>query len=333
MGSPVFDRQVFVKKTESKPPRSRSPLPGGFVLLLVAALSAFATYRYVQAGGKEPVNTADKARIAELQTKLKAMQDRVNELERRRHTAPSKRVIGDKSVADTTKASPTENKILAVSVPRPATHVAAESSLSSKPASNGSGNATTGMTPSESPLISTTAAGKAPAATTKIAATKGQPPVPNKELNAIQGNLAASHEEWRATTDRLGNVVGELDTQRSAIEQTQNGVSYLLERVQRSDVSFSLSRGSALQRVGPISMELESTSAKEQHYSIRMMVDDKSVVLKDRALNEIVQFYTSRSKYPLRLIVSQIGRGEVSGTLAVPSELSQEMNNTHLQER
>jgi uncharacterized coiled-coil protein SlyX len=332
MGSPVFDRQVFVKKTESRPPASRSPLPGGLVLLLVAALSAFATYRYVQAGGKEPVNTADKARIAELQTKLKAMQDRVNELEKRRHAAPAKRAIDDKSVADTTKATRPENRVAAVPAPRPAMHVAAESGLSPKPAGNGSGNTITALTPSESPLTSPTAAGKAPAATTKMAATSGQP-VPNKELNTLQGNLTASHEEWRATTDRLGNVVGELDTQRSAIEQTQTGISYLLERVQRSDVSFSLSRSSGLQRVGPISMELESTSAKEQHYSIRMMVDDKSVVLKDRALNEIVQFYTSRSKYPLRLIVSQIGRGEVSGTLAVPSELSQQMNNTNLQER
>jgi hypothetical protein len=55
--------------------------------------------------------------------------------------------------------------------------------------------------------------------------------------------------------------------------------------------------------------------------------------LKDRALNEIVQFYTSRSKYPLRLIVSQIGRREVSGTLAVPTGLRQELNNAHLRER
>ncbi|HXH48568.1 MAG TPA: hypothetical protein VNM47_04275 [Terriglobia bacterium] len=310
---------------------SRSPLPGGFVLLLVAALSAFATYRYVKAGGKEPVNTADKARIAELQTKLKAMQDRVNELEKRRHSAPPRRAT-NQSVPDTTKASPGENTLLAAPAPRPITHIAAESGLSSKPASNSSAHSTAEMTASESPLVSTTAAARTPATATKMAATNSQP-APNKELNAIQGNLAASHEEWRATTDRLGNVVGELDSQRSAIEQTQSGVSYLLERVQRSDVSFSLSRSSGLKRVGPISMELESTSAKDQHYSIRMMVDDKSVVLKDRALNEIVQFYTSRSKFPLRLIVSQIGRGEVSGTLAVPSELSQGMNNTHLQER
>lgn len=325
MGGPVFDRQVFVKKTEPKSPLSRSPLPGGLVLLLVAALSAFATYRYVKAGGKDPSNAADQARIAELQTKLKAMQDRVNELEKRRYAAPTRRAAG-KSIADSTKTAPSERRLLAASLARPAARVRGETPASDPNYSTDSGSTSTKSAASVSPSV------KAPELPTKAPATNGQT-VPTKELNAIQGNLAASHDEWRATTDRLGNVVGELDTQRSAIQQTQNGVNYLLERVQGSDVSFTLTKGAGLHRIGSIPMELESTSVREQHYTVRMMVDDKSVVLKDRALNEIVQFYTSRSKYPLRLIVSQIGRGQVSGTLAVPTELSNQMNNTELQAR
>ena len=80
-------------------------------------------------------------------------------------------------------------------------------------------------------------------------------------------------------------------------------------------------------------MKLTATSVKNQHYNIRLIVDDKSVELKDRALNEVVQFYTSQSKYPLKLIVSQINKGEVSGTLAVPHDLSEELSNTQLQEK
>ncbi|HEX5413322.1 MAG TPA: hypothetical protein VFZ27_15835 [Terriglobia bacterium] len=325
MGGPVFDRQVFVKKTEPKAPLSRSPLPGGMVLLLVAALSAFATYRYVKAGGKDPSNPADKAQIAELQTKLRVAQDRVNELEKRRHAAPARRAPV-KSIANTTKAAPSESRLLAASAARPTGHFRGE------PLAGNVHHSTTGGSPSAALPAAGPASEKAPDPAAKAPATNGQV-LPAKELNAIQGNLAASHDEWRATTDRLGNVVGELDTQRSAIQQTQSGVNYLLERAQRSDVPFKLAKGSGLQRIGPIPMELESTSVREQHYTVRMMVDDKSVVLKDRALNEIVQFYTSRSKYPLRLIVSQIGRGEVSGTLAIPTELTHQMSNTQLRER
>ncbi len=324
MGGPVFDRQVFVKKQQAPKPLSRSPVPGGLVLVLVAALSAFATYRYVKAGGKEPSNTADKARIAELQTQLKAMQDHVQELEKRRHAAAA-RQVPQESKPSAAKPAPAVNTLRAKPAPRPDNPLASESKPAAKAVAKDPGHMDAGSAASASPLRASPSTPKPPAS--------AGPVVSTKELTALRGNLAANHEEWQATTDRLGNVVGQLDSQRSAIQQTQSGVNYLLERGQRSDITFALKKGSGLQHVGPIALELESTSVKGQHYSIRMMVDDKSVVLKDRALNEIVQFYTSRSKYPLRLIVSQIGRRNVSGTLAVPTELSQEMNNAHLQER
>ncbi len=324
MGGPVFDRQVFVKKQQPPKPPSRSPLPGGLILVLVAALSAFATYRYVKAGGKEPSNTADKARIAELQTKLQATQAQVQELEKRRRTAAT-RHVSEESKSSAAKPAPTGHSVHAESAPRPGGPLTAESTTSAKPAAKSPSHSAASSVAATPALNTSSSTAKPPAAASQA--------VPSKELSKLQGNLAANHEEWQATTDRLGNVVGELDTQRSAIQQTQSGVNYLLERAQRSDIAFALRKGSGLQLVGPIAMELESTNVKGQHYSIRMMVDDKSIVLKDRALNEIVQFYTSRSKYPLRLIVSQVGRREVSGTLAVPTELRQELNNAHLRER
>jgi hypothetical protein len=324
MGGPIFDRQVFVKKQQAQKPPSRSPLPGGLILVLVAALSAFATYRYVKAGGKEPSNTADKARIAELQTKLKSMQDQVQELEKRRHAAAA-RQVPQESKPSAAKPAPTGNKASPEQATHPDRPLVSESKPSAKAAAKDPGHPAAGSAASAPPLRASSSTPNPSASTSQA--------VSSKELNSLKGNLAANHDEWQATTDRLGNVVGELDTQRSAIQQTQSGVNYLLERAQRSDIAFALRKGSGLQHVGPIAMELESTSVKGQHYSIRMMVDDKSIVLKDRALNEIVQFYTSRSKYPLRLIVSQIGRRDVSGTLAVPTELRQQINNAHLQER
>jgi len=293
--------------------------------VLVAALSAFATYRYVKAGGKQPSDPADKARIAELQTKLKAMQGRVKELEKRRHTA-APRHVSEKTKPSDAKPAPT-TKAVAEGTPDPNSPQKPEPKPLAKAADSN---------PSQSHMAASSAASVPPAKTSSPKARSsatGSQALSNKELSHLQGSLAANHDEWEATTNRLGNVVGQLDSQRSAIQQTQSGVNYLLERAQRSDVSFSLKKRSGLQRVGPIEMELESTSVKGQHYNIRMVVDDKSIELKDRALNEIVQFYTSRSKYPLRLIVSQIRRGEVSGTLAVPSGLSEEMKNAHLRER
>ena len=300
--------------------------------MIVAALSAFATYRYVKAGGTAPTNSADKAQIEQLQGKLKTMQARVDELEMRRRPSPTKRVADNvkpgnaKPVADTPNHTP-----LAEGVPHPTGRVTGATHRSTKPAA-ASGHTSTGSEMASDAPHKALAAVKQPSPEHNMLLAKTQP-APDKELSVLQGNLAANHDEWQATADRLGNVVGELDSQQTAIQRTQTGVNYLLERVQRSDVSFILKKGSGLQRVGPISMELASTSVKGQHYTIRMMVGDKSVELKDRVLNEIVQFYTSRSKYPLRLIISQIGRGQVSGTLAVPTGLSQGASSPQLEER
>ena len=329
MGGPAFDRQVFVKKRESQRPTIQSPLPGGLVLILVAALSAFATYRFVKAGGKATSDPADKAQIAELQGKLKAMQAHIDELEKTRHHAVAKPVSASNDPS-LPHAGNTGHSLLAAEAPRPSTHAAANSTQTADAAAAGA------RTASKSPADSTKTPA-APVATSTPPKTHSKPAskqqVSSQQVAALQGNIVANHEEWQATTDRLGNVVGELDSQRNQLKRAQNGFNYLLQRVQNSDISFTLNKGSGPQRVGPISMDLASTSVKGQHYNIRMMVDDKTVELKDRALNEVIQFYTSRSQYPLRLIVSQIGKDQVSGTLAVPTALNEETSSHHLQQR
>jgi hypothetical protein len=70
-----------------------------------------------------------------------------------------------------------------------------------------------------------------------------------------------------------------------------------------------------------------------QRYTLRLIVDDKSVELKDRALNEVIQFYTTHSQFPVELVVSQIQKGDVKGMLAVPNDLSPPEQNAQMQSR
>lgn len=334
MGGPTFDRQVFVKKQPKDRPPSRNVLPGAAVLLLVAALASFATYRYVKAGGGAPSNPADTAKIKELQTKLKQTEARLAEVEKQRRAALASRAADAGSETDAkAKSSELHRSEITESTPVADGHVARaarRSAVSSADALNHStvNEATSAISHNSSP-----SSPDASRAATKLnGQVAGAQAASNKKLALLQNGLTANHQEWQATTNRLGDVVGELDTQRSAIQKNQNGVNYLLERVHRSDIAFTLRKGAGLQRVGPISMELSSTSVKGQHYSLRMIVDDKSVELKNRALNEVIEFYTTLSKYPLRLIVFQIDRGRVSGTLDVPFALGQETNNPQFHE-
>lgn len=317
MGSPSFDRQVFVKKTQSSPP-SRSPLPGAFALLIVAALAAFGTYRYMKAGGGKTSSKADKAQIEQLQKKLTVMQAKVKELERRRE--PRTRHVASQVKPDkvNSKAAEPSHTLTAEDSHHPKadlageTHGAAIRKVADRPQSS-------------DPKVALDGA--------KTEASAKKQATSSKQLNLLQSNLAANNDQWQATVNRLGNVVGQLDSQNNAIKKNQTNVNYLMEQVHRTRVSFTLNKGRRYQRVGPISMKLAGTSVRNQHYNIRLIVDDKSVELKDRALNEVVQFFTSQSKYSLELIVSQINRDQVSGTLVVPYDLSQKLANTQLQEK
>lgn len=333
MGTPQFDRQIFVKQKQSQRPPSRSPLPGALALLVVAALSAFATYRYLKAGGKLPtIINKDTAQVQQLQKKLKAMQARINELEMENHRTRVRRIT-DKSSSKKAKpdAAKPSDALLAEVAPHPTSGMAgvtqhpADTAASEKQHPAGRVSATP-VDKTVSPRAKEPATALQP-----LLATRQQPS--NKELNLLQSNLAASHDEWQATVNRLGNVVGQLDSQRNAIKNNESNVNYLMSMAHRTNVSFTLRKGQRFQRVGPISMKLTDTSVKNQHYNIRLIVDDKAVELKDRALNEVVQFYTSQSQFPLELIVSQIQKGQVSGTLAVPRDLAQKMANTQLQEK
>lgn len=320
MGSPTFDRQVFVKRTQSQQPPPRSPLPGAFALLLVAALAAFATYRYMKAGGGVTSNSADKVQIKQLQQKLKVMQARIKELERHRALRTSHVANDAKPEKKKPEAAKPSHTLLADPAAQPAGRIVAGSHRPADPEATSHVSKTPAST------------SKQPEPKSKTLLASAQSP-PSKELTTLQNNLAANNDQWQATVDRLGNVVGQLDSQGNAIQKNQKNVSYLMEMAHRANVSFTLRKGRKFHRVGPVSMELAGTSVRNQHYNIRLIVNDRPVELKDRALNEVVQFYTPRSKYPLELIVSQIGRNQVSGTLVVPPDLSKEMNNPQLQEK
>jgi hypothetical protein len=138
------------------------------------------------------------------------------------------------------------------------------------------------------------------------------------EVNSERADIAPSQQQWEATADRLGNVVGELDSQRDAIERDRARLDELAGRFARDSQPFTLEKGSTQQHVGPVWLRLQGTDPKNQRYTMRLLVDDKTVELKDRALHEAIPFYASGAKLSFELVVSQISRDGVAGRLVLP---------------
>ena len=133
-----------------------------------------------------------------------------------------------------------------------------------------------------------------------------------------QGPDPADAEQWKATADRLGTVVGELGSQRGEIARNREELMLLMDRFQGTDIAFALQKKRGRQRVGPVSLRLERADTKNQRYTMRLLADDKTILLKDRALNEGVRFYIQGVTEPLELVVSEIGKNQVAVKLVLP---------------
>jgi len=139
-------------------------------------------------------------------------------------------------------------------------------------------------------------------------------------LNSLRNDVTAARQEWSATADRLGNVVGELNSQQQEIVRNQESLAQMEERFERDSVPFTVRKDGVRLPVGPVRLLLESTDTKNSRYSMRLFYQDKWIELKDRALHEAIQFYDPDGEIALELMVSRIAKEAVAGLIALPPE-------------
>jgi hypothetical protein len=164
-----------------------------------------------------------------------------------------------------------------------------------------------------------TSASKLPAVS-KPAPPATPAPSANANIFAVQNELAANHEAWQATTDRLADVVGVVGAQQGEISQTREALNQLLAQSKRRALSFELQRGNSRMPVGPLTLQLKSVDTKTQRYSVCVYFEDKCIELKDRALNEVVVFMVAKDSAPLELVATKIMRDQILGYLEIPIE-------------
>jgi len=288
MGGFQFDRKSYMGgQVPLPPPPARLQERLTFALAVVAILGAgYAAYKILGSSpapvlGKDNAELArNAARLDMLEHRLDAMEEKLNAPVRAAAPEPAKRELVKADPSPS--VPPTPMRVRALPTPKP-----------------------------ESP----------PSA----------PPQPSPDLNALRqereqalsslrGDVAANRQEWTATADRLGNVVGELNSQHQEIVRNQESLEQLEEHFERDSVPFTLRKDGTRQQVGPVRMLLESTDTKNSRYTMRLFFEDRWIELKDRALHEAIQFYDPEGEVALELMVSRIAKEAVVGRLALPPQ-------------
>jgi hypothetical protein len=279
-----FDRQVFAQPPSTTMARPAARL-GGLVLALAAiAVLAVVGYKLLAQSGGEASAHGDPT-LADLDRRLATIEERLEKLEARKTVA----------AVVTKKDEPTQSKET-IAAAQPAAKTVYQVSGTQRP------QVRTVVVPAKGPD---------PATAQKLAALQ-------QRLGALQSDSAASHDAWQAATDKLADVAGQVGSQGVEILRSQDELNQLLARTEMEAIPFELLRGSNPQPIGPVSLVLKSANPKTQRYTVCVYVQPTCIQLRDRTLNEVVQFVLSRNTTPLEIIATRMTKDEITGYLEVP---------------
>lgn len=139
---------------------------------------------------------------------------------------------------------------------------------------------------------------------------------------ALENDEAASRDAWQATTKRMADMAGQVQSQSAEALRSQNELNGVLAATAMDAIPFHLNRGADPQVVGPFTLALKSVSAKHQRFTLCVYIQNSCTELKDRMLHEVVQFAVSGDSEPFKVVGTKISDNAMTGYLEVPRSQS-----------
>jgi len=137
-------------------------------------------------------------------------------------------------------------------------------------------------------------------------------------LDKVKTQADATKSELEKTIAELTSTRGDLGVQSGLIATNGKQLQALKALGERNYTEFSLKKAKDTQRIGDLQVRLTNADVKRNRYTIEVIVDDKKVERKDRAVNEPVQFILSRSVIPYEFVVNEVKKDVIAGYLAAP---------------
>jgi hypothetical protein len=284
-----FDRQVFVQPQGPKTARPASARFTALIFALVAiAAMIFLGYKVLPQVAHDSASAGDPA-IASLDKRLGAIEGRLEKLEanRRASVAATKEQAADPKQPTPNAANVPPRTVYQIS-PGPREQVRRAPAAAPSPD---------------------------PATVQRLSALQ-------QGLGALQSDAAGNREAWQATTNKLTDVAGQVNSQNVQILRNQDEVNQLLAHTEKTSIPFELSRGSDPQLVGPVHLGLKSTNQKNYRYTLCVYVEHSCLELKDRNRFEVVEFIISRNSPPLEVIATRVTKEGILGYLEVPRDIA-----------
>jgi hypothetical protein len=157
---------------------------------------------------------------------------------------------------------------------------------------------------------------QASTANTKIGEVSG-------DVTAVKTDLGSTKAELEKTVANLTKVQGDLGVTSGYVATNGKELDALKRLGERNYFQFTLDKKKDKKgkRVGDITLTLKDANKKRNLFTLEVLADDKTVLKKDKAINEPLQFYVSKGgKQPYELVVNEVGKDQITGYLATPKD-------------
>ena len=146
------------------------------------------------------------------------------------------------------------------------------------------------------------------------------------QLTETRKELASTREDLTKAQESLdGKINSTRDDLNGSIAKTHDDVVALQKRGEQNVYEFKLNKSKEMQRVGPLSLALRSTSTKHKTYDLSMLVDDNTLTKKHVNLYEPVWITLSDRPQPVQLVVNRVGKDQVEGYISEPKYKKSEL--------
>jgi len=141
------------------------------------------------------------------------------------------------------------------------------------------------------------------------------------DLASVKNEVASSRQELQQTVSELKRVDGDLGVQSGYIATNAKELQVLKQLGERNYFYFQIQRTGKPQRVGDVSIVLKKTDPKHNKFTLEVVSGEKRTEKKEKTVNEPLQFYSGKSKFPSEIVVNEVQKDYIIGYIAATKVL------------
>jgi len=151
-----------------------------------------------------------------------------------------------------------------------------------------------------------------------------------KEVQQLLKENSDTNNQIGQLATEVNLVKWKLDVSRHDIAMNHEELMQIAHRSDRHYSEFTLTKGDTPKSIDGVMLQVKDLNPKKQRFTLSVVIDDKSVDMKDNNIEVPIHFYRGRGDQNLyEIVVWTVDKNGIAGYLATPKG----MNSPGLQER